>query len=741
MTIKKNIFIIILMGLLIVINGKKCLYAQQQKGAKGSDLFSVYTKKAITIRNITYRDMRLMHMKGLKTIFSLPDYTSLDQWKRHKQYIRRQILISAGLWPRPSKTPLHAHVFGEIKHKKYSVSKVYIEPYPNFYLAGNLYKPRGIKGPFPGMLMPHGHWKYGRLQNGNRVSVPGRCIHFAKAGYVVLSWDMVGYEDTKQIGHDFAEGDSLAKLWNINLFGLQLWDSMQALRFLRSLSSVDSTRIGITGASGGATQTYMLDAVVGSSKIKVSAPVNMISTIMQGGDLCENSPGLRLQDFNVEIAGAFAPRPQLMVSDTHDWTKNTPWAEYPMMQSIYKLYHATGHVKYVYFDYPHNYNKASREAVYRWFHKWMPSKRSPYLLKPESFTVDPDSDLLVFLKQPMPQSERDITFNQMDPSRYHNLPKGALQMDGATLKRYLKKMARRQLTAYWPKTKMEWARFDPVYGVAYRHIIADSIPKNVHGKMVAQGSEKGFRWQKLLIEQGHRHDWIPAVLFQPQVVKSKQAGVTLIITPGGKRGARNDKGTGPNKFVRQLLARGQSVMAIDVFKTGEHVLPLSVKTQRNENEQFFSTYNKTDTQQRIQDILTTGKYLKKTFPSNEINLLGLHRAGIWCLLTSPLASSLFTRVICDEYQLNPNRPSQWLPFIIPGLAKYDALQTALALDASHNTKVDIYNVNPAVDIQKIKKVYKMLGRSGNFSVIPEKPSAKNIISFFNSSSHYKFRAN
>jgi dienelactone hydrolase len=727
----KVIFTILFPVLIFFGEDAKMLCAQQHEGVMGFNLFSVYTKKETASRNMTHRDMRFMHMKRIKTTYSLPKYKSLAQWRKHKQYIRKQILISAGIWPRPPETPLNAHIFGEIKHKKYSVYKVYIEPYPNFYLAGNLYKPRGIKGPFPGMLMPHGHWKRGRLQNGKRlppftgyVSVPGRCIHFAKAGYVAFSWDMVGYGDTKQIGHNFAKGDSLAQLWNINLLGLQLWDSMQALRFVRSLPFVDSSRIGITGASGGGTQTYMLDAVVDSSKIDVSAPVNMISAIMQGGDLCENAPELRLNTFNVEIAGTFAPRPQFMVSDTHDWTKNTPWMEYPMMESIYKLYHAGSHVNYAYFDYPHNYNKPSRRAVYKWFHRWMPGKRGT-LLQPESFTVEPDSDLLVFLKHVV--LDRDLTFDQMSPSSYHNLPEGALRMNGPALKRYLKETAQGQLNKYWSTNKSQWRGFDSLYGTGYRHILADSIPENVHGKIVANGSGKGFKYEKVLIERGQQHDWIPGVLFQPAGEKSASKDVTLVITPVGKHGISNQSGTGPDKLVQQLLARGQSVLAIDVFNTGEHILPHGMTTERNKNEPYFTTYNKTDTQQRIQDILTAGKYLKTRFQDANINLLGLHSAGIWCLLASPISSPLFNHIICDEYQLNPNWPSQWLSFFIPGIAKYGGVQTALALDAKYDTKVTIYNVNQNLSKKKIKKVYEMFGHENNLSILREKPGTQDII--------------
>ena len=64
--------------------------------------------------------------------------------------------------------------------------------------------------------------------------------------------------------------------------------------------------LACTGASGGGTQTFMLTAV--DDRIKVSAPVNMISAHMQGGCLCENAPNLRLDISNIEIGALMAPK-------------------------------------------------------------------------------------------------------------------------------------------------------------------------------------------------------------------------------------------------------------------------------------------------------------------------------------------------------------------------------------------------------------------------------------------------
>ena len=100
--------------------------------------------------------------------------------------------------------------------------------------------------------------------------------------------------------------------------GLQTWNSVRALDFLASLPDVDPKQLGMTGASGGGTQTFMLAAI--DDRLAAAFPAVMVSTGMQGGCVCENCSLLRVDTGNVEIAGLFAPKPQAM-SAANDWTK------------------------------------------------------------------------------------------------------------------------------------------------------------------------------------------------------------------------------------------------------------------------------------------------------------------------------------------------------------------------------------------------------------------------------------
>jgi hypothetical protein len=158
--------------------------------------------------------------------------------------------------------------------------------------------------------------------------------------------------------------------------------------------------VGATGESGGGTQTFLLAAV--DDRVAVAAPVNMISLRMQGGCLCENPPGLRLDTNNVEIAATIAPRPMLMVSATGDWTSDTLEREFPAMRSAYALFDAAEHVHAVRIDAPHNYNQASREAMYAWMARWLQHAPGGEARPERTYVVDPAADLLVFYGRALP---------------------------------------------------------------------------------------------------------------------------------------------------------------------------------------------------------------------------------------------------------------------------------------------------------------------------------------------------
>src|SRR5688500_8310109 len=175
-------------------------------------------------------DKRIRNVPHWQDTVTMPVYETLADWEKRRTEIRRQVLFAAGLLPTPKKTPLDPVVTGETKHDGYTIQNVAFESFPGFFCTGNLYVPhRPVEQQkIPVVLSPHGHGQQGRLMQGEHIHAPARFINFALQGYYVLAPDMVGYNDSRQIGpHRSFDSDELQR-WGISTLGLQLWNNIRA---------------------------------------------------------------------------------------------------------------------------------------------------------------------------------------------------------------------------------------------------------------------------------------------------------------------------------------------------------------------------------------------------------------------------------------------------------------------------------------------------------------------------------
>ncbi|HEV2668129.1 MAG TPA: acetylxylan esterase, partial [Blastocatellia bacterium] len=504
----------------------------------------------------------MTEIRHLDLTYDFPGYRGMEEWLDRAARLKKQILVSAGLWPAPAKTPINATIFGKVDRGDHTVEKVYFESYPGFYVTGNLYRPKNVTGRIPAVLCPHGHSTYGRLENQQLNSGPARAASFARQGYVAFSYDMVGYADSAAISHRFAGGHrenvvDRESLWGVNLLGLQLWNSIRSIDFLLTLPEVDPERVACTGESGGATQTFLLTAV--DDRVRMSAPVNMVSFLMQGGSLCENAPNLRIDTNNVEIASLMAPRPMMMVSSTGDWTRNMMISEYPAVRRIYELFDAEDKLTAIQVDAAHNYNQPSREAVYGWFAHWFMGRAETTPIKERRNAVAPISDLLVFFGRPRPENE----------------------LNEAQLTESLIEARKRQLDEARPGDAAGLERFREQFGDAFRYSLMAEYPQ--WGEMVVEHLEvknaPGVVSERLMISRRGRGDRIGAVLWKPLKPKPKPVSAfALVVEPPS------------DNLILRLVKADYTVLSLKLFPGGRQI-PDKVK--------FFTTYNRTDDANRV----------------------------------------------------------------------------------------------------------------------------------------------
>jgi dienelactone hydrolase len=645
-------------------------------------------------------DPKRMPVGGLRTLYDasgFKPFESKDEWLKRRESLRRQVLISAGMWPMPPKGDLKPQVYGKEVRDGYTIEKVVLETFPGFYLSGNLFRPapwvpiqeepqdvKDRKAAWeknrtaekkPAVLCPHGHWRYGRFE----PEVQKRCKQLARMGAVVFAYDMVGYADSKDFGHKFL--DPQIDLMGFSLFGLQTWDSIRALDFVASLPDVDPERIACTGASGGGTQTFVLTAI--DDRVAVAAPTVMVSQDMQGGCACENASGFRIGTDNSEIAAMFAPKPQIMVCCTGDWTKEFPTKGFPEVKATYALLGAADRVETDIFEFQHNYNQTTRERVYAFFSKHL-------------FAIDPA------LSKELPlEAESSETISTWDAE--HPRPAAAVTADG--LKKFLAGVVAEQALQFRPTTKDAWSSTREELAGA----LAQRLAINVRaGSPPVVKVEQSDTVAHLRFGAGPTPR-VRGEMFLPP--KDQWKADTLVVHPDGVAGLVGEDGS-PNDLVKQLVAKGHAVLVIDPYLAGENRNPFAESAPAAISH--FTCYNRSTAAERVQDITDSLALLRDHSEKRPVNLVGIGSAGALCLLArtqTPFVAKTAIDANQFDYRADSDLPADQ---VLPGIVRLGGLRAVGCLAAPG--QLLLHNTGDAFDTSWIEEAYRLEGAGQKLSV-------------------------
>lgn len=638
-------------------------------------------------------DPRLGKPKDYNGYFPWTPPKDLKEWEKRRAFVKARVQLANGLWPMPEKTPLKPVIHGQIERDGYTIEKVYFASLPGHYVTGNLYRPTGRSGKLAGVLCPHGHWgdrsnpkKNGRFyeasdkqveadlksgaeqtREGAKYPLQARCAQLARLGCVVFHYDMIGYADSTQILHPLTKmnpgggfADAEAELWLQSFMGLQTWNSVRALDFLLSLPEVDASRIGVTGASGGGTQTFILSAI--DERLTAAFPAVMVSTGMQGGCICENCTYLRVDTGNIELAGLFAPRP-LAMSGANDWTKKIETDGLPQLKALYKLYGAEDKVDAkAWLQFGHNYNQVAREFMYNWFNKHL-KLGHPEPVKEQPF-------------KPVPPAELSVWDDQ------HQLPRDAVGVNG--VRQYLTAQAKKQLQTLFPSKSSTRPEFSRVIGTALRVMINDELPHSsdvVASTASIHSLKQGDGIEPVVLTRKNVPGRVPAVWLRGG---SKEAETVVWVHPEGIKGLYIDGHPAGGKLMpaaRSILEAKKNILAIDVLLTGE-----STKEKRPALHKTYPGYtwgyNRPLLAERVRDILTAVAHAHGQ--TQTVHLLGVGEAGPWVALARPLCGDAVRRTAVD---LNRFRFEEILSLhhdmMLPGALRYGGLATLVSLCAPH----------------------------------------------------------
>ncbi len=319
------------------------------------DLFLVHVESNI-YRIKPYRYPEMSPQDGREYLdFLASRYDNLEEWESRKKALRECMYKALQLSPLPPSPGSEAIHSNPRRRDGYTIENIAIETLPGLYVCGSLYKPARYRGKIPVVLCPNGHFPAGRYNPDGQI----RYAMLARMGAMAFSYDLFAYGESLL---QFVPEDHHRSM----AMRVQVLNSLRILDYLLSLKDADPERVAITGGSGGGSQSMLITAL--DDRIKVSVPVVMLSSFFSGGCPCESGMPVHLCEggtSNPEIAAMAAPRPQLVISDGGDWTRDVPNTEYPYLQKVYGFYGKEDLVRNVHLpDEGHDYGPSKREAMY-----------------------------------------------------------------------------------------------------------------------------------------------------------------------------------------------------------------------------------------------------------------------------------------------------------------------------------------------------------------------------------------
>ena len=594
-------------------------------------------------------------------------------WDAEAQRLREQLLVACGLWPMPEKTPLDPVIHGRIERDGYTVEKVFFASRPGHYVTGSLYRPARSEGKAPGVLCPHGHWPNGRFYDagegaaqeqikidaeeflsGARYPLQARMVQLARMGCVVFHYDMVGNADSRAIDHRDGFNDVEAEQWLENKLGLQTWNSIRALDFITSLPDVDPERIGVTGASGGGTQTFMLCAL--DPRPAVSFPAVMVSTAMQGGCVCENASYLRQDINNIAIAALCAPRP-MALSGANDWTIDIETKGLPELKQVYALFDAAADVNAVcYPQFGHNYNQVAREMMFDWFNEHL------------GLGLDGPVEQTDF--EPLTQAEMTV----FDAA--HPVPADALTAE--QLRERMTAEARSQFAALVPESADDLAEYRRVIGTAARVMLGEGVPESVEVPETTRRQVGGCELLEGYCTRPGTSEYVAFTALKPATFNGE---AILWIDPRGRSHLLDGDGN-PVAEVVKLLEAGYGVAAADLLLTGDAPPPSEARPVNSGFPGYTFGYNRPLVAERVRDVLTMIAAVTSQPAVRKVHLVATGDAGPWGLLTAAVAGDRLASTTADLRGFSFTKVATADdPMLLPGALKYGDIAGLAALAA------------------------------------------------------------
>ena len=313
---------------------------------------------------------------------SLTDITTLQTWQDQRPQRYKEFMEMMGLQDMPlegQRPNLNITTTGTIQEEGYRIEKLYYESLPGLYVAANLYIPDELKEPGPAILYVCGH---SPTQKVRYQPYPKK---FAELGFVCLIIETIQFGEVCGDHHGcYSKGWFHWYSRGYNPGGVELWNAMRGLDLLSERPEVDPERLGVTGISGGGSQSWYIAAA--DPRIKAVAPVCGASTLdaqigtrtIDGHCDCMMPINTYRRDFQ-DIGALIAPTPLLIAQADRDGLNTIESAQrlHHDIKKIYDLYGSPDHISLVESPGGHSYHTISRQEIHSFFIKHLMGKEVP----------------------------------------------------------------------------------------------------------------------------------------------------------------------------------------------------------------------------------------------------------------------------------------------------------------------------------------------------------------------------
>jgi dienelactone hydrolase len=336
----------------------------------------------------------------------------IHEWKTRgdaERYVSEvKLRLKECFGPFPEKTPLNAKVTRILERDGYRVENLVFESRPGYLVSANLYIPANLPEgeKRPGIVGLCGHSANGK----SRDLYQSYAQALARLGSVCLIIDPVGQGERMQWPNGWMKtrmegttGEHIQLANPLCLTGEFLgswfaWDGIRALDYLLTRPEVDSRHLGVTGLSGGGTQTAWMMAL--DDRWTMAAPACFITTLRNNAENelpadSEQCPPdfLRLRLDHSDCVAAMAPKPVILLAQEKDFfdVRGTV-AAYGRLKKLYTALGKPENLQLYIGPDQHTMSQPLREELYRFFHR---ATGRPEVGKEPVLTIEKDSDLWV----------------------------------------------------------------------------------------------------------------------------------------------------------------------------------------------------------------------------------------------------------------------------------------------------------------------------------------------------------